>query len=150
MLRLLNSKSHKNVLQLVLRSYFFIALAFSGAFSNLAMASAMASQSALAAADIMMLCTGKGMRFVSLSQFVELGLVVDVSPPTQTDLANENTAISCPCSHVADLKVSLDDFAPTIAPIFKKYAALTFALPSQAPRLIAFVVPLSRAPPHQI
>lgn len=143
-------RSSKNILQRVLRCYIFIALALSGAMSNLAMAKSMASQSALAAADIMMLCTGKGMRFVSLSQFVDYGLIVDVSPPTQSDITDATSTVSCPCSHAANLMPALNNDALGVSPVYKKLVILTARLATQTPRLIAFVTPPSRAPPQLI
>lgn len=110
--------------------------------------------------DIELICTGKDMRYISVSQtelkgeFVFINLDSLNTPNTLTEsldphlLSDSTHYIDCTNSTLADLPVGNDSFfTVTVDAIYARYQALKARLDQQPYTAFAYAAPLSRAPP---
>lgn len=112
--------------------------------------------------DIELICTGKGMRYISVSQTELKGEFVFISldslntpntlkEPLDSHFLSDSTSthyIDCTNSTLADLPVGNDSFyTVTVDAIYARYQALKARLDQQSYTAFAYAAPLSRAPP---
>lgn len=133
----------------LLQCYVFIAMVGTAALNQLNMASALSQANANSdyqQHDLLLLCTGTGMKWASLSEFQATGKIRYVAAPLPAD-HSDSTQVSCPCSHLVNLKQPLPLFSAVLLPAQQVWVSVTRLLPPLRLQLIAYATPHSRAPP---
>jgi len=100
----------------------------------------------IAGNDVELICTGKTMRYISLSQTDALGEFVFINPDVLNAPAEH---VDCTNGVLADIPQTDDVYKSSIASLpLVRYRALVQRIAQRPYTLFPFTVPLGRAPPH--
>ena len=129
---------------LMLRFFLLISLAFNQGLGLASSSTAMAAMQSLASDDVLAICTGKSVKWISAEVYFASGEVLEVDAPTA---APENLhETSCVLAQLSDLPNTLENhYSLSVKTVGHEHIFLSL---SRGAATRSLSVHLARAPPH--